>query len=538
MNNIPLGRREENEGGNCDLDEVETKMRVFVHHTDCAKIIGRGGKTMREIEARSRTKLKVQKEDEMDQDTKERYVDIVGTRAEQRTALKLLVELAHFCRSEDGDVLKGTKPGDAPTASGEAPLILEVLTDEVGRVLGRKGETVKVIETTSNTKIEVDKATGKMEIFGQRENQDKALELILQEVSYAKGQDGTVLKDTPKVRGGANADDSDQPPPHKMFVRDREAGRVIGRGGETVREIMEKSGADIKVQKSEEMKGSDRQILIFGKEAEQKSAVELVLKEVSWARDDSGVLKTPPEPVPKPSGGGSSSGKKKQSLLELDEENRKEEAALKIKDTGGSADGEDEDEERPRKKRIPAPPPDPRAGPEKGGMWVCGTCGGDHRSKDCPHSSGAMKMGVQMGMQMGMQATAMGMPIAPMMGMMGGPPGMMPPMNPAMLGMMGMPGMLGMKAESSSSDSSSSSGSDSEAASGAEGGDATALAVGVEPGFPGEPRRRRLPAGDAGGDGRPGERRRRRVVDNAPPPVEDMMARAPRKKKNVEISDL
>jgi len=30
------------------------------------------------------------------------------------------------------------------------------------------------------------------------------------------------------------------PPPLKFWVKDREAGKVIGRGGETVREVMEK----------------------------------------------------------------------------------------------------------------------------------------------------------------------------------------------------------------------------------------------------------------------------------------------------------
>mmetsp|Transcript_46442 Transcript_46442/g.89594 ORF Transcript_46442/g.89594 Transcript_46442/m.89594 type:complete len:518 (-) Transcript_46442:51-1604(-) len=69
------------------------------------------------------------------------------------------------------------------------------------------------------------------------------------------------------------------------------------------------------------------------------------------------------------------------------------------------------------------------------GAWVCSTCGGDHRSKDCPHSGGLLSVGMQLGMQMGMQAAGMhGLPLG--MGVMG-PAGMMAPMMP----LPGMPGM-------------------------------------------------------------------------------------------------
>merc|ERR1711971_465298 len=52
------------------------------------------------------------------------------------------------------------------------------------------------------------------------------------------------------------------------------------------------------------------------------------------------------------------------------------------------------------------------------GSWVCSQCGGNHWSKDCPHSSGQWAKGMQMGMQIAMQALMMrgGMP-----GMPGGP---------------------------------------------------------------------------------------------------------------------
>merc|ERR1719240_291928 len=113
----------------------------------------------------------------MNQDTKERYVDIVGTKHEQRSALDLLLDLASYCRDDEGEVLKNNRPAEDVDGKPKVPSIFEVLPEEVGRVLGRKGETVKLIEKNSGTKIEVDKNLGRLEVYGQREALERALEL-------------------------------------------------------------------------------------------------------------------------------------------------------------------------------------------------------------------------------------------------------------------------------------------------------------------------------------------------------------------------
>ncbi|CAK0797019.1 unnamed protein product, partial [Prorocentrum cordatum] len=115
------------------------EVRIWVANTDCAKIIGRNGRQMRDIEAKSRTKLKVQREDEMDSDSKERYIDIIGTRVEQKKALEAIVELASFVREDEGEVLKDQRAADEGDGRGGPPRIVEVPVDDVGKVLGRKG---------------------------------------------------------------------------------------------------------------------------------------------------------------------------------------------------------------------------------------------------------------------------------------------------------------------------------------------------------------------------------------------------------------
>lgn len=438
---------------------------------------------MREVEARSRTRLKVQREDEMDPMTKERYVDIVGTRGEQRAALEMLLKLTNFCRDDEGEVLKDTRPtGDGDGKTDATPHVVEVLPEEVGRVLGRKGETVKVLERESNTKIEVEKATGRLEIFGRVEGQERATELILEEVSYAKTEDGTVLKD---ARQKPRDPEAIELPPLRLWVRDRDAGRVIGRGGETVRDVMEKTGADIKVQKSDDMAPgeTERGIKIFGTKEQQDQALQLVLGEVSWARGEDGILKSPPEEAPKPR-----------------EEKRRERRRGARGDRKGPASADDDEEARGGRGKGGG-----GGGGEGGsGCWVCATCGGDHRTKECPHAQGILGMGMQIGMQMGMQALGMGM------GMMG------PPMMPPMMGMGGLPMPMGpgamMRGDSSDSSSGcSSSGAGSIVSRGP--GRARGTAVGPD-GQPGGSTlsEQDLPPGDLGSMP-PQHRRRRRRSD-------------------------
>lgn len=424
---------------------------------------------MREVEARSRTRLKVQREDEMDPTTKERYVDIVGTRSEQRAALELLLKLTNFCRDDEGEVLKDTRPaGDGDGKTDAAPHVLEVLPEDIGRVLGRKGETVKVLERESNTKIEVEKATGRLEIFGQVEGQERATELILEEVSYAKTEDGTILKDARQKPRDPEAIDL---PPLRLWVRDRDAGRVIGRGGETVRDVMDKTGADIRVQKSDDMAPgeTERGIKIFGTKEQQEQALQLVLGEVSWARGEDGILKSPPEDVPKP---------------------RKEKRRERRR-------GARDDRREPRS----ADDGRGKGGDNAAGCWVCAQCGGDHRTKECPHAQGILGMGMQIGMQMGMQALGMGM------GMMG------PPMMPPMMGMGGLPMPMGpsmMRGDSSESSSSSEAGSIVSHGPGRAGG----AAVGPDAQLGGSNLSEQdLPPGDLGSLPPPRHRRRRRRSD-------------------------
>mmetsp|Transcript_31825 Transcript_31825/g.85006 ORF Transcript_31825/g.85006 Transcript_31825/m.85006 type:complete len:575 (-) Transcript_31825:306-2030(-) len=368
---------------------------VWVAHTDCAKIIGKQGQTLRNIERDTHTKIKVHREDDADPEKTERRVDIVGSPRGREAAVQRLMDLATFCRVADGTVLK-----EARVAAADPPLSVEVALGDVGRVLGRGGETVNRIEKASGVKIEVDKTTGKLDLFGEKEAQDLGLKLVLEEASFAKAADGTVLKDDRAAKEPAPASE-----PLRIWVKVHEAGRVIGRGGETVRDIMEKTGADIKVQKGDaKPRTTQREILIFGEPEQQTKAKDMILQLVSWLKDSS---QKHVEPPPR-----------------QEEESVPEAIAI---------DAEEETKESPKKRKKVA-------SKTSIGLSVCTKCGGDHRGKDCPHSRQIWSMAVQTGLQMGMSAIGMQqMQMGLQMGAM-----MRPTMMGATMGAMGARPMFGM----------------------------------------------------------------------------------------------
>lgn len=229
----------------------EVKFRIWVAHNDCARIIGKGGEARKEIEYESRAKLTIQREQEMDPGRNERWVDLVGDRGARRKALKMVMNVASLVKDNRGKVLKD--PHGPPQMSGGN-------MDPMGFFGGGPG------------------------------------------MGFGGGMGPPGGGMGPPGGGGGNG-------PLRIWVYSREAGRVIGKGGETRRDISQQSGADLKIQGAApgEFGDAERLIEIFGRPEQQQQALQLILniREVTFCRNESGVLKSdghrsggPPMPGP------------------------------------------------------------------------------------------------------------------------------------------------------------------------------------------------------------------------------------------------
>jgi len=238
----------------------------------------------------------------MDAGKKERYIELIGNLKQRRKATELIVKIATFCREDNGKVLKDGQVGGGGGGSADS---IVIQSGEVGKVLGRGGENIRRIEEESGARLELDRNEGRLDIRGPPDAVAKAREMVLSEVSHARDGLGAVIKDSQggggqrgpggDMRGGkGGGGGGDSGAPMVVFVRGNEAGRIIGRGGETVRDMMSRTGAEIKVERSDRH-DSEREIKIFGTAAQKEEALLGIgnTRDVTYIRSEQGVIRFP-----------------------------------------------------------------------------------------------------------------------------------------------------------------------------------------------------------------------------------------------------
>jgi far upstream element-binding protein len=260
-------------------------------------VIGRGGSTIKSIQAESGAKLDIEK----DSDT----VKISGS-AEQIAAAKILIN----------EAVEGPKP--------EAVVTVDV-GSKGGTVIGRGGENIRKVQDESGARVEIEKGTGIVKISGSKAGVAKAQELIadLLDPKYdAKDFMDVGIAGVPLIvgKGGANikrlqtesgakidiergmtvvgifGTDEAVAKARKMIETQladsnysetvecpaSAIGAVIGKGGETIRSIQESSGARINVERdppSVKLIGSKETV------TKARGLVEEVLKKESKGKE-------------------------------------------------------------------------------------------------------------------------------------------------------------------------------------------------------------------------------------------------------------
>lgn len=127
-----------------------------------------------------------------------------------------------------------------------------------------------------------------------------AWEKAAEEWQQASGAEGPG-KDAELVDGGAAEAEkaNGRVPPLKLWVYDRDCGKIIGKGGQFLKDIRSRTGADIKISQrppdddaSSSSSGSaERMIVITGSLESQQAVQEIILAEVNYLRSEECVLK-------------------------------------------------------------------------------------------------------------------------------------------------------------------------------------------------------------------------------------------------------
>ncbi|EIE27476.1 hypothetical protein COCSUDRAFT_64249 [Coccomyxa subellipsoidea C-169] len=187
------------------------------------KLIGKGGETIKQLQYNTNTRVQI------DHQTpgEAKKVSIQGDSHEAVQAAKQQVE--QIVSMDD-------------SGAGGASQSVECPQGIVGRIIGRGGETIRALQQASQAHIVVDQnypegEPRRVNISGRPDAVERAVKMVSELISGEPGSAQSIIQ---KVHYGAGVTREVQCP--KGMV-----GRVIGKGGETIKALQKNFGANIQI---------------------------------------------------------------------------------------------------------------------------------------------------------------------------------------------------------------------------------------------------------------------------------------------------
>ncbi|KAK5653456.1 hypothetical protein OQA88_8942 [Cercophora sp. LCS_1] len=194
---------------------------------------------------------------------------------------------------------------------------IEIEANLVGLIIGRQGENLRRVETDSGCRVQFIPSAGQNErvrfckITGNAAAREMAKDMI-----------NTIIRDSGMRAGGRGGPDAGgyggresrpAPPPVpaskdsddslQIMVPDRTVGLIIGRGGETIRDLQERSGCHINIVGENKSVNGLRPVNLIGSPESQRKAKDFILEIVESDSRNSGAQSGG---GPGPAGGGRS----------------------------------------------------------------------------------------------------------------------------------------------------------------------------------------------------------------------------------------
>ncbi|KAI3963098.1 hypothetical protein MKX01_000870 [Papaver californicum] len=143
--------------------------------------------------------------------------------------------------------LQEQQPSDGQSTSRK----MEVPNNKVGVLIGKAGETIRLLQNNSGAKIQITRdaeadryaTTRPVELIGSLENINKAEKLIRDVIAEADagGSPSLVARGFNTVQASGAADQI------QIQVPNEKVGLIIGKGGETIKSLQTRSGAKIQL---------------------------------------------------------------------------------------------------------------------------------------------------------------------------------------------------------------------------------------------------------------------------------------------------
>ncbi|KAM9441219.1 far upstream element-binding protein 3 isoform 1-T1 [Clarias gariepinus] len=244
----------------------ETSQDVLIPASKVGLVIGKGGDTIKQLQERTGVKMVMIQDGPMPTGA-DKPLRISGDPYKVQQARELVLEIVR--EKDQGDFRPG-RLGDFGSRLGGVSTEVPVPRFAVGIVIGRNGEMIKKIQNDAGVRIQFKPDDGisperVAQVMGQPDRCQHAVHLINELVHTAQERDGFGGALGPRGRGRGRADWNLAPGALQEVtytIPADKCGLVIGKGGETIKNINQQSGAHVELQRNPPL-NTDPNVRIF-----------------------------------------------------------------------------------------------------------------------------------------------------------------------------------------------------------------------------------------------------------------------------------
>ncbi|KAL9106416.1 MAG: hypothetical protein Q9227_008558 [Pyrenula ochraceoflavens] len=213
-------------------------------------IIGRAGENLRRVE--SSTGARVQFTDGPESGGPTRHCRITGSRAARASAKAEIFRIMDENGERGNDRSRGQRSQPPASTEGDNTMKIMVPDRTVGLIIGRGGETIRDLQERSGCHVNImgeNKSVNGLRpvnLIGSIQAQERAQALIYEVVE--SDTNGTVNKPQENRRGReSQQDNSGDKSSDRVMVPGEAVGMIIGKGGESIKEMQNQTGCKINV---------------------------------------------------------------------------------------------------------------------------------------------------------------------------------------------------------------------------------------------------------------------------------------------------
>uniref|UniRef100_A0A8C6SR41 K Homology domain-containing protein n=1 Tax=Neogobius melanostomus TaxID=47308 RepID=A0A8C6SR41_9GOBI len=232
-----------------DSDGGASVQEMLIPASKVGLVIGRGGDTIKQLQERAGVKMMMIQDGPMPTGA-DKPLRISGDPYKVQAARELVLEVI---REKDGDFRRN----DFSARLGGTSVDVPVPRFAVGIVIGRNGEMIKKIQNDAGVRIQFKADDGISPervamVMGQMDRCQHAIHMINELIQTAQERDGFSSSLRGRVRGRGDWPIGSPGPLQEVTytIPADKCGLVIGKGGETIKNINQQSGAHVELQRN------------------------------------------------------------------------------------------------------------------------------------------------------------------------------------------------------------------------------------------------------------------------------------------------